>query len=119
MTMSAYTIEPIHETDQIPIEYPNHWANRTMLLWQHRRMLARVTAISLVVSLGIAFVIPKEYTATTSIMPPEQQGGWRTGAGPRWAVAAVAAAAAVLERWEALQEACWESARARPSSSAC
>jgi uncharacterized protein involved in exopolysaccharide biosynthesis len=45
-----------------------------MLLWQHRRMLARVTAISLVTSLGIAFVIPKQYTAATSIMPPERQG---------------------------------------------
>jgi capsule polysaccharide export protein KpsE/RkpR len=50
------------------------WANRAMLLWQHRRMLARLTAISLVVSLGIAFLIPKQYKSTTSIMPPDQQG---------------------------------------------
>ena len=36
---------------------------------------ARVTAIALVVSLGIAFlVIPKQYKAITSIMPPDQQG---------------------------------------------
>jgi uncharacterized protein involved in exopolysaccharide biosynthesis len=45
-----------------------------MLLWQHRRILARVTAISLVAGLGIAFTIPKQYTAVTSIMPPDQQG---------------------------------------------
>jgi uncharacterized protein involved in exopolysaccharide biosynthesis len=37
-------------------------------------MLGRVTAISLVVSLAVAFAIPKRYKAITSIMPPDQQG---------------------------------------------
>ena len=50
------------------------WAIRAMLLWKHRRKLARVTVISLLVSLAIAFSIPKEYKSTTSIMPPEQGG---------------------------------------------
>ena len=50
------------------------WAIRAMLLWKHRRMLARVTAISLLVSLTIAFTIPKQYKSTASIMPPDQQG---------------------------------------------
>ncbi|HZD77624.1 MAG TPA: Wzz/FepE/Etk N-terminal domain-containing protein, partial [Acidobacteriaceae bacterium] len=50
------------------------WAIRAMLLWKHRRMLARVTAISLLVSLVIAFTMPKEYKSTASIMPPDQQG---------------------------------------------
>ena len=50
------------------------WAIRAMLLWKHRRKLARVTAISLLVSLAISFSIPKEYKSTTSIMPPDQQG---------------------------------------------
>ena len=36
-------------------------------------MLARVTAIALVVSFAIAFLIPKQYKATASIMPPDQQ----------------------------------------------
>ncbi|HZY63799.1 MAG TPA: Wzz/FepE/Etk N-terminal domain-containing protein [Edaphobacter sp.] len=54
-------------------EISSRWAVRVMLLWRHRRLLARVTAISLVVSLGIAFLIPKEYKATASIMPPDQQ----------------------------------------------
>jgi capsule polysaccharide export protein KpsE/RkpR len=35
--------------------------------------LARVTAIALLVSLAIAFLIPKQYKATASIMPPDQQ----------------------------------------------
>jgi uncharacterized protein involved in exopolysaccharide biosynthesis len=50
------------------------WALRAMLLWKHRRMLARLTAVSLLVSLGIAFTIPKQYKSSTSIMPPDQQG---------------------------------------------
>jgi uncharacterized protein involved in exopolysaccharide biosynthesis len=43
-------------------------------LWLHRRLLTRVTAIALVVSLGIAFTLPKQYKASASIMPPDQQG---------------------------------------------
>lgn len=48
------------------------WAIRALLLWKHRRLLARVTAISLVVSLAIAFAMPKEYKSSASIMPPDQ-----------------------------------------------
>jgi capsule polysaccharide export protein KpsE/RkpR len=51
----------------------DHWAFRAHLLWKHRRLMARVTAISLLVSLGIAFAIPKRYKSSTSIMPPDQQ----------------------------------------------
>jgi len=54
--------------------YQPLWAVRAMLLWKHRRTLARVVLISLLVSLGISFSIPKEYKSKTSIMPPEQQG---------------------------------------------
>lgn len=50
------------------------WVTRATLLWEHRRLLGRVTVIALVVSLGIAFAIPKSYKATGSIMPPDQQG---------------------------------------------
>ena len=60
------------ETLQV-VPWPR-WAHRTQLLWGHRRLLARVTAISLLVSLVIAFAIPKQYKSTTSIMPPDQQG---------------------------------------------
>lgn len=59
--------------EQTPTVQQESWAIRAMLLWKHRRRLARVTAISLIVSFGIAFVIPKRYTSTTSIMPPDQQ----------------------------------------------
>ncbi len=45
-----------------------------MVLWQHRRLIVRVAAIALPVSLAIAFLLPKTYTSSASIMPPDQQG---------------------------------------------
>jgi capsule polysaccharide export protein KpsE/RkpR len=52
---------------------PEHWGVRAMLLWKHRRLLARVTAIAFVVSLSLALLIPKRYKSSGSIMPPDQQ----------------------------------------------
>ena len=49
------------------------WVVRTLLLWRNRQLLARVTGIALLVSLAIAFSIPKQYKSTTSISPPDQQ----------------------------------------------
>lgn len=60
--------------ETIRIAHEPHWAVRAMLLWKHRRMLLRVTAISFLVSVGISFAIPKQYKSTASIMPPDQQG---------------------------------------------
>ena len=63
----------LEKNEETLIAQQAHWAVRAMLLWKHRRRLARVTAISLLVSLGIAFAIPKRYKSVTSIMPPDQQ----------------------------------------------
>jgi capsule polysaccharide export protein KpsE/RkpR len=52
---------------------PEHWAVRASLLWKHRRLLARVTMIAFLVSLSLAFLIPKRYKSSGSIMPPDQQ----------------------------------------------
>ena len=71
---SSSTTATVHETELLAAEYTTHWATRASLLWDHRRILARVTAISLVVGLSVAFAIPKQYTAVTTIMPPDQQG---------------------------------------------
>lgn len=49
------------------------WAIRGLVLWRYRRMLLRVAGIALLLSLGIAFIIPKEYKSVASIMPPEQR----------------------------------------------
>jgi capsule polysaccharide export protein KpsE/RkpR len=67
------TSTPARAIVEINQQVPAHWAARASLLWRHRRMLARVTLIALVVSIAIAFLIPKQYKATASIMPPDQQ----------------------------------------------
>jgi uncharacterized protein involved in exopolysaccharide biosynthesis len=43
------------------------------MLWQARRFLLRASAVGLLASTLIAFVIPKSYTATTRLMPPDSQ----------------------------------------------
>ncbi len=53
---------------------PN-WVVNAELLWTHRRSLARTILIAAIVSLAIAFLIPKRYEATARIMPPENGGG--------------------------------------------
>ena len=50
------------------------WVSRANQLWQRRSLLVRVAVIALIVSLILAFTIPKRYKATARIMPPEQQG---------------------------------------------
>jgi uncharacterized protein involved in exopolysaccharide biosynthesis len=57
---------------------PANWVTNATILWEHRRLLVRVTYIALIVSLGLAFAIPKRYKSVTSIMPPEQQGSGAT-----------------------------------------
>ncbi len=63
----------LDENEQTLTAQPGHWAVRAALLWENRRTLARVTAISFILSLGIAFLIPKRYKSVASIMPPDQQ----------------------------------------------
>jgi uncharacterized protein involved in exopolysaccharide biosynthesis len=50
---------------------PN-WLRNANLLWDHRRRLARVVAVALVLSGAIAFLIPKRYESVARLMPPEQ-----------------------------------------------
>jgi capsule polysaccharide export protein KpsE/RkpR len=73
--MSHSVLTPSSEyTAPLAASAPADWVSRARLLWQYRHTLARVTAIALVVSLGIAFVIPKRYKSIARIMPPDQQG---------------------------------------------
>jgi capsule polysaccharide export protein KpsE/RkpR len=44
------------------------------LLWEHRRLLSAAAAIALLVGLAIAFTMPKRYTSTGKIMPPDNSG---------------------------------------------
>ena len=44
------------------------------LLWDHRRVLFRRTAIAFVALIIIVLLIPVRYTSTTRLMPPDQAG---------------------------------------------
>lgn len=66
--LATIEVEPLLQLPQQP-----RWPARALLLWRHRRILTRVAVISLLTSLGIAFLIPKQYKSTTSLMPPDQQ----------------------------------------------
>lgn len=48
-------------------------AERLRLLWEHRRFFLRMVGIGLAASTLFAFLLPKRYTATTRLMPPDTQ----------------------------------------------
>ena len=54
---------------------PANWVVNASVLWDHRRLLARVAAIALILSLVTAFVLPKQYESTARTMPPDSSGG--------------------------------------------
>jgi uncharacterized protein involved in exopolysaccharide biosynthesis len=59
---------------EVPLQDSREWqAERLRLLWDRRRFFLRATAIGLIVSTIIAFLIPKSYTSTTQLMPPDPQ----------------------------------------------
>jgi uncharacterized protein involved in exopolysaccharide biosynthesis len=47
---------------------------RARFAWEHRRRLVQVAGIGFVLSTVVAFVIPKTYESTTSLMPPDPSG---------------------------------------------
>lgn len=65
---------PLEEYAEVSTASQPTWLVRSAVLWKHRRILSRITVVSLVISLVIAFVIPKIYKSTARIMPPDQQG---------------------------------------------
>src|ERR1700722_9601441 len=72
------TIEPMREPEQIAVAKPANWVLHSALIWEHRRLLARVTVIALLFSVVIAFTIPKRYDSVARIMPPDPQGSGAT-----------------------------------------
>jgi len=73
MTLPSGNSSPI-ESEQASGVSPANWVIHATLLWNHRRLLATVTFIALLLGLGIAFAIPKRYKSSTQIMPPDQHG---------------------------------------------
>lgn len=53
---------------------PANWVANAAVLWAGRRTLLRATAVGLLAGLAIAFLIPKRYTSTARIMPPDNSG---------------------------------------------
>jgi uncharacterized protein involved in exopolysaccharide biosynthesis len=45
---------------------------RARLLWQRRQFLLRVTAVTFVLAVLLAFLVPNRYQSTTRLMPPDQ-----------------------------------------------
>src|SRR5215469_9626409 len=45
------------------------------LLWNRRGFLARITGVGLVLAAAVAFLIPKRFTSTARLMPPDQGVG--------------------------------------------
>jgi uncharacterized protein involved in exopolysaccharide biosynthesis len=59
---------------ETPVEDSREWqAERLRLLWKYRRFFLQVGALGLVASALVAFLIPKSYTSTTQLMPPDPQ----------------------------------------------
>ena len=51
-----------------------------IVLGQERKTVAAITAIGLIVTLAIALLVPRDYIASTLVMPPQQQSGLASGA---------------------------------------
>lgn len=59
---------------EAPLEDTREWqADQLRLLWGRRRFFFRAVAVGLLVSTLVAFLIPKSYTSTTQLMPPDPQ----------------------------------------------
>src|SRR2546428_4703406 len=65
-----------HRTpDSLPaVQEKATWVENTSLFWDSRRLFARVAGIVFVLSILVAFYLPKEYVSRARIMPPEQGG---------------------------------------------
>jgi uncharacterized protein involved in exopolysaccharide biosynthesis len=58
----------------LPSEDRREWqAERLRLLWVRRRFFMRAVSIGLIASTIIAFLIPKSFTSTMQLMPPDPQ----------------------------------------------
>jgi uncharacterized protein involved in exopolysaccharide biosynthesis len=59
---------------EVPLEESPEWqAEQLRLLWGRRGFFLRAISIGLIVSTVVAFWIPKQYTSTTQLMPPDTE----------------------------------------------
>jgi uncharacterized protein involved in exopolysaccharide biosynthesis len=58
----------------MPLEDTREWqAERLRLLWGRRRFFVKVAAAGLIASTIFVFLLPKSYTSTMQLMPPDSQ----------------------------------------------
>jgi uncharacterized protein involved in exopolysaccharide biosynthesis len=61
---------------EIPVSFApqvvaaSDWVRNATTLWERRHLIFRIAAISLLLSLLIAFTLPKQYKSSAQIMPP-------------------------------------------------
>jgi uncharacterized protein involved in exopolysaccharide biosynthesis len=59
---------------EVLFDDPREWqAERLRLLWKRRRFFLQAGTLGLIASTVVAFSIPKSYTSTTRLMPPDPQ----------------------------------------------
>lgn len=58
-----------------PLREPTRWVQSARLLWDQRRWLLRFTGYGLLISMLLAFLIPKCYDSAARLMPPDSQSG--------------------------------------------
>ncbi|HKW35509.1 MAG TPA: Wzz/FepE/Etk N-terminal domain-containing protein [Candidatus Acidoferrum sp.] len=59
---------------EVPLEDSRELqAERFRFIWDRRRFILRTTAAGLLAATLVAFLIPKSYTSTAQLMPPDQQ----------------------------------------------
>jgi capsule polysaccharide export protein KpsE/RkpR len=64
-------LEEVASPDFAVIESREKTVERLRLLWEQRRVLGKTVAISLVLGLLLAFIIPSHYESTVQLMPPD------------------------------------------------
>lgn len=69
-------VDEVGETakTQVNLHGASTWLCNLHVLWLSRILLMRVTGIAFVVSVVVAFIIPKMYVSEARIMPPEMSG---------------------------------------------
>ena len=63
----------ITEVSSVPENVRTEWRKTLDLLWSRRVLLVRVTAVGTLIAVLVAFLLPRKYTSTISLMPPSKQ----------------------------------------------
>src|SRR5277367_802938 len=64
---------PDHEAGESNGTSSNGWLY-VWMVWERRSLVARCAMVGAIASLVLAFLLPKEYEATTQLMPPDGDG---------------------------------------------